>query len=274
MLSLSLMVTLLASYACSQTQDLKSLSMDEINPAEAKRSGAQLMRLKDGLHRLNADSKTVQDARPRLVLVHGYGSRGYEWVYAAHRLAHHGAVYFYRWNWDQCPQEAGAALLESIHKLAELNPKRPIEVWGHSYGGVITAVAAARYRGSAPLTAQVIASPVAGHPLLEERCAVSIKELTRDLERTSAPPPAVSPSASAAQPLPIRSHALKITAKINQWRTQHHLDGAFKRLKVDPQIVAWRGEVIRLPDAYRERRLGHNWSISWVVDHLYPASSP
>jgi len=28
--------------------------------------------------------------------------------------------------------------------------------------------------------------------------------------------------------------------------------------------------VTRLPESYRGRRLGHNWSISWVADELGP----
>jgi hypothetical protein len=54
-----------------------------------------------------------------------------------------------------------------------------------------------------------------------------------------------------------------------QWRTQHHLDTAFSRLKEDPQILNLeRSKITRLPETYRGRRLGHNWSISWVADQL------
>ena len=56
-----------------------------------------------------------------------------------------------------------------------------------------------------------------------------------------------------------------------QWKTQHHLDVAFKRLKNDPQDLNLLGsKTTRLPESYRGRRLGHNWSISWVADKLGP----
>jgi hypothetical protein len=29
-----------------------------------------------------------------------------------------------------------------------------------------------------------------------------------------------------------------------------------------------------LPETYRGERLGHNWSISWVVDHLAGGAAP
>ena len=54
-----------------------------------------------------------------------------------------------------------------------------------------------------------------------------------------------------------------------QWRTLQHLDGAFKDLHADPQIINLEDSfVTRLPENYRGRRLGHNWSISWVADEI------
>ena len=246
---------LLATPACSQTQDLKSVSLSQLKPEDSKGSGALLMRLVDGLHPLTSSLKDRQSDRPRFVMVHGYRSRGYEWVYATTRLAEYGEVYFYRWDWNQCPDQGGVGLLAMIDKLAQRDPQRPIEVWGHSYGGVIAAVAASRYQNLAPLSAHIIAAPVAGHPKLEGACSPSIKMLTQTL---------YSDDMSA------KEHRFKV----HQWRTQHHLDGAFKNLKIDPQVVSWRGEVTRLPPHYRGRRLGHNWSISWVTDKRYPPRSP
>lgn len=61
---------------------------------------------------------------------------------------------------------------------------------------------------------------------------------------------------------------------LRQWRTLQHLDGAFEDLATDPQVVELPGEVTRLPERYRGHRLGHNWSISWVVDHLAGGAPP
>lgn len=233
--------------SCRQPQ-LDEVSLTELSLDEVKPSGARLMRLKMGLHLISAPAETNTSARPRIVLVHGYGSRGYEWIYPAHKLSARGEVYFYRWDWGQCPDSAGAELLTTLERFAEREPKRPIELYGHSYGGVISAVVAARYRGATPITAHLIAAPLAGHPKLEARCSAPINELTTSLQRSSA--------------------TMSSLVKLRQWRTQHKLDGAFKTLSVDPQIVDWRGVVTTLPDRYGEHRLGHNRSISWVVDNL------
>jgi hypothetical protein len=54
-----------------------------------------------------------------------------------------------------------------------------------------------------------------------------------------------------------------------EWRTRKELDGAFKDLDVDPQVIHLTGSTVtRLPETYRGKRLGHNWSISWVADNL------
>jgi len=40
-------------------------------------------------------------------------------------------------------------------------------------------------------------------------------------------------------------------------------------LPYDPQIVEIENSnVTRLPEKYKENKLGHNWSISWVVDKI------
>jgi len=37
----------------------------------------------------------------------------------------------------------------------------------------------------------------------------------------------------------------------------------------DPQVIELQGsKVVRLPKTYNNRRLGHNWSLSWVADQL------
>ena len=50
--------------------------------------------------------------------------------------------------------------------------------------------------------------------------------------------------------------------------TQKKLDGAFTGMKYNPQLVDWHGKVTQLPEKYKGHRLGHNWSISWVIDEI------
>ena len=57
--------------------------------------------------------------------------------------------------------------------------------------------------------------------------------------------------------------------EVTQWRTIQALDNAFKDWPTDPQIAEIPGSLVaRLPETYRGRRLGHNWSISWVADNI------
>ncbi len=43
----------------------------------------------------------------------------------------------------------------------------------------------------------------------------------------------------------------------------------FNNLESNPQIIDLKGsKVTLLPDTYKGRRLGHNWSISFVADEL------
>ena len=63
--------------------------------------------------------------------------------------------------------------------------------------------------------------------------------------------------------------SLKDGTKLHQWRTIQAIDGAFKDLNYDPQVVAIEdSSVTRLPETYKGNKLGHNWSISWVADEI------
>ena len=95
--------------------------------------------------------------------------------------------------------------------------------------------------GEVDLEVHVVASPLAGHPKLTARC------------KAYEPPGAPNSS----------------RVKVFQWRTVKAQDGAFKKLEKDPQLVDIPGsEVTRLPEQWNGRRLGHNWSVSWVGQKL------
>jgi pimeloyl-ACP methyl ester carboxylesterase len=224
-----------------------SLTLAQLEDGDgAKASGARLMALPLGLHRLD----TTAPAPARAVIaVHGFASEGYEWVYPLEALGRDGSarVFLYRWDFRQCPEPQAAALGQAVEGLLAAEPElESLQLVAHSYGGVITALAASRYRGRVPLTADVIAAPLAGHPGMAGSC---------DYAGAVAPP--------ADAPVTLR-----------QWRTRQALDGAFRDLDPDPQIVTLPGEVTVLPETYRGHRLGHNWSISWVVDHLLGKAPP
>lgn len=210
---------------------------------DVKAAGLRLMEVPLGLHRL--DTATPEPSRV-VVGVHGHGSRGYEWVQPLSTAADGGAqVQFFRWDWDQCPEPAAARLRAALDGLLRAQPDvERVQLLAHSYGGVIAAVVAADYDGTVPLIVDVIASPLAGLPELRERCGYEGPR-----------PPADG-------------------VTLRQWRTRKELDGAFESMAMDPQVVELPGEVTRLPETYRGHRLGHNWSISWVVDHLAGDAPP
>jgi pimeloyl-ACP methyl ester carboxylesterase len=228
--------------------DAGPLTLDRLEDGDgAKASGKQLMALPLGLHRL--DDTAEPEPTHAVIGVHGYASEGYEWVYPLKTLGRDAKsrVFLYRWDFNQCPEPMAAALGQAIEGLLAAEPElASIQVIAHSYGGVVTALAASRHRGRVPLVADLVASPLAGHRGISRECSYT---------GATAPP--------AAAPVTLR-----------QWRTQHELDTAFAEIDPDPQVVELPGEVTVLPESYRGHRLGHNWSISWVVDHLAGGAPP
>ena len=58
-------------------------------------------------------------------------------------------------------------------------------------------------------------------------------------------------------------------SELYEWRTLKKIDGIFKNLNFDPQNIEILGSnVKRLPETYKNNKLGHNWSLSWVADEL------
>ena len=57
---------------------------------------------------------------------------------------------------------------------------------------------------------------------------------------------------------------------IYNWKTIQSLDGAFRNYAKDPQDLKAPSNIeMRLPSSYNGRKLGHNWSISWVADQIF-----
>ena len=237
------------------------LSLNELPLSDAKGAGERLMSLPIGRHRITRGGwggEGVGGEGARAVMAHGYESRGYEWVYALHEAARRwGEVWFVRWDWRQCPHEAGEGLRAHLEALSRGGPGRPLIALGHSYGGVALALAARDYTGAAPLSAHIIAAPLAGHPALESRC----------------PPPSID--ARLRAPLSPASALRRGGVTLTQWRTQVDLDGAFSSLERDPQLTDALPLTARaLGREYKGQRLGHNWSVSAVIDLLLGELGP
>lgn len=200
---------------------------------DVRTSGTQLMALPMDLHRLDRDEGSPSTAT---IAVHGWNSAGYEWIYLLKALDDvESSIWFWRWDWNGCPGTAADALNERLSQ-APFTELHSIRLIGHSYGGVLVTASAERWQGSVPLEVHAIAAPLAG---VGERCPY---------RTPTALPPKVA---------------------FHEWRTRHQLDGAFRSMPVDPQVIELPGSnVTRLPATYNGRRLGHNWSVSWVADML------
>ena len=270
---ITLFVALVFASGCSYFKDhgedhSTSLESATLTVSTAKEVGAALMKLGHGVHLINdrlpqpeSESASIPRTSPPKtlsLLVHGYKSRGYEWVYAATHLARRGPVYLFRWDWELCPKAGAAKLSVALSELSAQYPQSDVRALGHSYGGVILAISAAQYQGDSPLHAHLIASPLAGHGKLEARCQTSIRDLT-------APHRRLTETAHTEMKTTDDAHS---RLQLTQWRTVKEIDGAFKEMDHDPQVVDWRGDAFTLPKTYRGKRLGHNWSISAVVDSI------
>ena len=192
----------------------------------------------NGLHELEIYDNS-QDTL--VVAIHGNNSRGYEWVYPLQVMnTEKNLITFFRWDDNTCIAPSAFILDDLIQKkISEYKNIRKIIIYGHSYGGLLSAVFMDQWRGKLPLEVHTIASPLKGINILTRNC-------------------------NYKTPLRVPDNAT-----MYEWRTIKNLDGVFKSLKEDPQNVKILGSIVtRLPQSYKNNKLGHNWSISWVVDQL------
>lgn len=227
------LIIVISGFAFGQTIHFSALRMGD----DLRASGAFLQKQDYGLHAIELDLAKKDTV---FIVVHGYGSRGYEWVYALRQMAlTHHQTYYFRNDWEQCPSTITKKLDIAIRQLLkEYTSIEHMIIFGHSYGGMIVSGLA---DDGFPITMEIhsIAAPLAGTDRVKNACP--------DYPDFS---------------------TINIKHDHTQWRTVHKQDGAFKHMKVDPQVVANRkSRVIQLPPIFKNgRRLGHNWSITYVMD--------
>ena len=233
MLPRSLLSLLLLLAAACHGEAAGPPLLSELDAADPFPSGERLSNLPLGLHALEQQ----RGAARILVAVHGYQSRGYEWVHLLKTLDDEDtSMWFFRWNYEGCPQPASHALVDQLRELIGENTQQVVLV-GHSYGGLVLANLVTAWPLAPPVDIHIVASPLGS---------------TRSSRCNYAPPTAVAEN-----------------VRLFEWRTQWHLDGAFKDLPSDPQIIELPGsKVTRLPSEYNGHRLGHNRSLSWVADTI------
>ena len=220
----------------SQTINIDSLQLDD----EIFSSGKYLINRQYGLHSLDSSSEQIDTV---FVAVHGFGSRGFEWVYALRKMtASNNKTYFYRWDWSQCPNQASSTLYKQLRELIISNPQiKHIKLFGHSYGGnVVTGIS------NKPNLGSIEIHSIAG----------ALMPIDRHRKQC--------PNFNGFE-------NYELLYPHFQWRTVKDQDGAFRNMPFDPQIVNIDGStVVNLPPVFENgQRLGHNWSLKWVFDKYF-----
>ena len=211
-------------------------SMDPEN--DYIKSGQRLMSLEYGLSPLEVMNKKEKVA---VIGVHGVRSEGYEWVYPLTKLdGNDRLTLFYRWDDESCFLRSALKLNQEILLLLEENSTiKKIVLLGHSYGGILLTWFIENWTSNTPIEIHTIASPLAGLDSISNSCNyVPPKQRNKNVKSV-------------------------------QWKTIKTLDNAFKDLSYDPQLINFKGHEVRnLPDKYKGKRLGHNWSVSYVADEI------
>ena len=217
---------------------VRSDLMDELTAEEdVFKAGLKLVGLEKGLHLLEDHPAKKNEA---IIAIHGVATLGYEWVYPLNKLdKEKNIVAFYRWApvSTSCSTDEAKELIKAIKN--DLNQYPKIKLIGHSAGGFLVSKIIDSIETDQKIEAHIIASPLKGTKPLNELCGYT----------------------------PLQN--LKENIVLYEWRTQKKLDAVFRLMPFDPQIVEIQGSIVtRLPDKYKNNRLGHNWSISWVADQI------
>ena len=182
------------------------------------------------------------------IVVHGSNSEGYEWIYPYLTIdTSKTLAAFFRYNDNFCPNRAYQKLNNEINSILDKNKNvDQVILMGHSYGAMIVSMFSDKWTSETPLIIHTVAGPLNGPVSSNLRSG-----LFRNI-------------CDYYPPNTIRDNVV-----FYQWRTIKELDGAFNNLEYDPQIIDLKGSLVtRLPDTYNGRRLGHNWSLSWVAEKI------
>ena len=223
-------------FSCGENKEvnLKEFSLAD----DVFESGKDLMSLPFGLHEL----ENVGSLQETLIIaVHGSNSRGYEWIYPLISLNDSdNLMAFFRWDDGSCPDPSIRSLYQEIDRqLLQSENIKNIILLGNSYGGILVTSFMKEWQYSIPLEIHSIAAPLKGMGPISAMCGYEAPKI------------------------------VKSNTSLYQWRTIKELDGAFRDLDYDPQVVQIKdSKIIRLPETYKGNKLGHNWSISWVADEI------
>lgn len=227
------------------TLKIQAFDIDRFDQSNAFALGKDLIAMPFGMHLLEVNNANADEL---VIGIHGGISEGYEWIYPLWRLnKEFNQVFFYRWNDKRCANANNANLVNHIDLLLDTYPNvEKIRILSHSYGGTHLLYSL---------------------DLIEERIANKNQDLKIEIHFIAS---LLSP------PLLLRLGCqFKTDFKdtysmdIYNWKTIKEIDGAFRNYRKDPQEISISSaSQTRLPESYNGRKLGHNWSISWVADEI------
>lgn len=203
-----------------------------------RKFGRQLKKLPVGVHSLEKD----QESAPVVLIgIHGFWVSGYEWIYPFKTLDTENIhTFFFRWKPLGKNSNAREIMLESIDEIVEnrQGPLKKIVLLAHSCGGVMAISAMDKLRSDIQFDLHTVASPLNGLGIFTV-CKPRI--------------PKVVPE----------------NVSVHQWRTTRTKDSVYWIFSKDPQVVSIEpSSAVRLPPYYRDVRLGHVRSLSWVAEQL------
>ena len=228
------------------TLKIQAFDIDRFDQSDAFALGEDLVAMPFGMNLLEANNA---DANELVIGIHGGNSDGYEWIYPLWQLNQESnQVFFYRWNDKRCANANNVNLVNQIDSLLDnyLGVKK-IKILSHSYGGTHLLYTL---------------------DLIEQRIANRNQDLKIEIHFIAS---LLSP------PLLLRLGCQfktdfkdSYSMDIHNWKTIQEIDGAFRNYKKDPQEISISNtSQTRLPEIYNDRKLGHNWSISWVADQIF-----
>ncbi len=210
---------------------------------EIRNAGNLLMDNPEGLVQISKAGEANDSVL--VAVVHGYESQGYEWITGLKNLVdHYGSVFFFRFDWTRCPDEIALDLVSEILATQKTGGFGKIILFGHSYGGMVVTLAASQL-GKQNAEIHVIAAPLSGFPKLLDDCGNMKYD---DNDKLNYP-------------------RWDQSVQVIQYKTVHAQDGAFRELASDPQDIDLPFYLVEeLPPTMDGHRLGHNWSVTWVLD--------
>ena len=224
---------------------IQAFDINRFDQSNAFALGEDLVAMPFGMQLLEANNA---DADELVIGIHGGNSEGYEWIYPLWQLNQESnQVFFYRWNDKRCANANNSNLVNQIDSLLDNYSKvKEIKILSHSYGGTHLLYSL---------------------DLIEQRIASKNQDLKIEIHFIAS---LLSP------PLLLRLGCqFKTDFKddysmdIYNWKTIQEIDGAFRNYRKDPQEISISSAAQkRLPETYNGRKLGHNWSISWVADQI------